>query len=81
MASLTRAMCCMIYEIIVFENLPFQKLHSGDRFRKLAFLVPEKPLICGCKSPFSNFSKHPDAWGQNIFFLEITVLLTLLIRF
>ena len=41
MASLTRAMCCMIYEIIVFENLRCQKLHSGDRFRKPAFLVPE----------------------------------------
>ena len=46
-------MCSMMYDIIVFENLRFRpheneevaflkkKIHSGDRFRKPACLVPE----------------------------------------
>ena len=67
MASLTRAMCYMIYEIIVFENLRFQKLHSGDRFRKPSFLVPENAAYVRMQISVFKFFKHPDASGQDFF--------------
>ena len=81
MASLTRAMCCMIYEIIVFENLPFQKLHSGDWFRKPAFLVPENAAYLRMQISVFKFFKTSGCLGTEHFFFEITVLLTLLIWF
>ena len=71
MASLTRAMCCMIYEIIVFENLRFQKLHSGDRFCIPAFLVPENAGYLRVQISVFKFLKASGClWTEHFFFLN-----------
>ena len=80
MASLTRAMYRMIYEIIVFEYLRFQKPHSGDRFRKPGFLVPENAAYLWMQiSVFKFFKTSGCLSTEHFFFFEITVLLTLVI--
>ena len=82
MASLTRAMYRMIYEIIVFEYLRFQKPHSGDRFRKPGFLVPENAAYLWMQiSVFKFFKTSGCLSTEHFFFFEITVLLTHVIWF
>ena len=68
LAYLTRAMCCMIYEIIVLENLRFQKLHCGDRFRKPSFLVPENAAYLRVQISVFKFFKTSGCQWTGIFF-------------
>lgn len=80
MASLTRAMCCMIYEIIVFERLRFQKNTPlwTPISKTCVFGARKRHLLADANLRFQIF-QNIQMPVDRTFFFKITVLLTLLI--